>query len=246
MMNAIHPNISSPSSLRTGFTLMELLVVMGIIALTIGAFQMAFRDRPGSASLGSGQRIVAGLVQSARGQAILHQTNARLMVHNDPSQPEKFLRFLVIARETEPGSGQWIPTQEGVHLPRNVFFVPQPGSNSVTDQTLRNWDNDTANLSIYRIRHEEPEGSATKNLYLNGSSPQLASEGNQWIYYQYGPTGRLQGEGVPEPIDNRIVLARGRPQPGAPILENEQEIRGLFLRRVGSFSLFNEPLPNDL
>src|SRR5687768_15558132 len=72
---------SARSSTRAScraFTMVELLVVMGMIVLFAGGAALALSGRGGEgAALANAQSLVAGLVGATRAQAALHQTNAR-------------------------------------------------------------------------------------------------------------------------------------------------------------------------
>ena len=227
---------------QRGFTLIELMVVMVIMGAVIVGIGLAARDSGGATGVASGQRLVASLLTSTRGQAVLHQTNARLLIANDPDRKEEYLRYFLIVRETFPGSGEWERVGEGTFLPKNVYFVPWEANDEAV--TFANWDSPNgANRSIYKETNTSGKGSAVKTWMVNE-----AMEGSrEWIYYQFGSNGRIRGNGVPDPLNNRIVLAHGRPSQGAPVLEGDQYVRGMVLRRVGTFTLFNEPMdPSNL
>src|SRR5581483_3503981 len=91
-----------------------------------GALALSGRGGEGAA-LANAQGIVEGLVSSARAQAALNQTRARLLVY--AQQPpngdaNKYLRYLQVVREEPASSNTWVATGDAVILPAPVCVVP--------------------------------------------------------------------------------------------------------------------------
>ena len=86
------------------FTLIELLVVISIILIASSIIFIGGNSGAGSA-LSSSLRIVSGIAQGARGQAILKNAETRLIIHNDPSDLEKYRRFFGIVYEDNDNAG---------------------------------------------------------------------------------------------------------------------------------------------
>jgi len=108
-----------------GFTLLEVLVVCGLIGLLAGALGLALREGNPALALQGGQGVVASLVAAARSQAVLHQRRTTLAIDADPAS-EGFLRHIFpVLERSVPGSG-WDALDDGVVLPPGVFVVP-PG-----------------------------------------------------------------------------------------------------------------------
>ena len=81
---------------RSGFTLLELLVVTGLIA-TVSVVLVRGLGAGGQASaLQSAQATVAGLITTARTKAPATGRKVRLLLHADPVAPERYLRHLVL------------------------------------------------------------------------------------------------------------------------------------------------------
>ncbi|MGB0259349.1 MAG: type II secretion system protein, partial [Coraliomargarita sp.] len=80
------------SSSKSGFTLIELLVVIALI-LVVSSLIFIGGGGGDGAALSASQRIVSGVAKGARSQAILKNAKARLIIHNDPSEPEKYRRL---------------------------------------------------------------------------------------------------------------------------------------------------------
>src|SRR5688572_27360568 len=93
-----------PASSPGAFTLIEVVVVIGLVAgmtfLLIGSLMGGGK----SVALQSAQATVANLVTAARTKASTTNRKTRLLVHADAGQPERFLRHLVlqIGRQSGP------------------------------------------------------------------------------------------------------------------------------------------------
>ncbi len=108
----------------SAFTLIELLMVLGLIALFTGLLARALQGGDSAGALQEGQGRVARMLAAARGQAALGENRAMLVVDADPAG-EGFLRRMHLAVETAPGSGQWQTRSDDVLLPAGVFIVPE-------------------------------------------------------------------------------------------------------------------------
>lgn len=106
---------------------MELLVVMALLAglglLVAGGF-----GGHTSTQLRSAERLLGSLVQSARAQASLQQTRARLLCYADDAEPERRGRWLGLVYEDPAQPGQWIADGSGISLPGFVRLYQAPGS----------------------------------------------------------------------------------------------------------------------
>src|SRR5688572_29907568 len=110
-----------PSS---GFSLLELLVVVGLVAaMSATAFHGLAGGR--EAAMRSSQTLLANLVTAARTKAIASGCKARLLVNTDLTQPDRYLRLVVlqVGRETGPSPANW-DTFQRLHLPSGVFVMP--------------------------------------------------------------------------------------------------------------------------
>ena len=110
------------SARRGGLTLIEIMSVIGLIVIFIGAFGFALRDNAGS-SLTSAQNTLGALVGQARAQAAVNQTKARLLIYavRPPTgDVEKYLRLLQVFIANPPDSNTWVPVGSPVYLPRGT------------------------------------------------------------------------------------------------------------------------------
>ena len=118
--------LTSRDERRSAFTLIELLVVISIILIASSIIFMGGSGGDG-AKLSSSQRIVSGVAQGARGQAILKNAKTRLIIYTDDAgneNDEKKLRFIGIVYEAleTPEPDDWIAATQGTYLPEGILF----------------------------------------------------------------------------------------------------------------------------
>ncbi|MDG1302009.1 MAG: prepilin-type N-terminal cleavage/methylation domain-containing protein [Opitutae bacterium] len=156
------------------FTLIELLVVISIILIASSIIFIG-GNSGGGASLSSSLRIVSGIAQGARGQAILKNAETRLIIHNDPTDLEKYRRYfgIVYWGEDVNSSGVvtatgWKAATQGTSLPEGIYFDP-----SISNQfgANRNGMSETISLDYPRISV--------------GANTDLQSGAGSTSYYQY-------------------------------------------------------------
>jgi prepilin-type N-terminal cleavage/methylation domain-containing protein len=162
------------------FTLIELLVVISIILI---AFSIIFIGGSGGdgVALSSSQRIVSGIAQGARGQAILKNAETRLIIHNDPAEIDKYRRFIGIVYLDEEEDG-WLAATQGTYLPDGIYFDPTL-SNSFSLSTM--------NLNFPQSivgQNTDPVsgGGSTSYYYYKFNSNGTSANANQWLAIRAG------------------------------------------------------------
>lgn len=234
-----------PVAPRRGYTLVELLVVIGVMVLLAGVGAMALAGRGSSgAALSGAQSILAGMVASTRAQAALHQTFARLIIH--AQQPpaanaldaEMYLRRLqVIRRETlANGAVVWVAAGPPVELPTPICVVPPA---PVPTNHLRSgvsWNNNAATGPVSTLL------TATGFSYRG----QSAAASNQFFdrqgqsgrihYLEFGPDGTVVSNttGNPTKIALTTAVLGGN---SLPAFDSATTVRGLFVRRNGAVAM---------
>lgn len=210
------------------FTLLELLVVVGLIAGLSFALLRGLGGGGRSAALQAAQATVANLVTTARTRAVASGRSVRLLFHADARFAARYRRMIVVQEET--GAGDW-RTRETAFLPEGVFVLPHPSQ--VPSGFF-------AGGGVWANVAGEPLGSSA----LFAPALTLAVDGAEaeaWNGLSFGAAGTIAGGG-------NLVLAAGRGRPPgtfaageSPVqMEHPEAVRGLALSVYGLPRLVNE------
>ncbi len=225
--------------MRGGYTLLELLVVIGIISAAAFFLFRALSGGGRSAALQSSQATLVNLVTSARTKAAATGCKARLLVNNDPAEPERYLRFVVLQVGRQPGAApaEW-ETVQSVFLPPGVYVVPGSLAGLVTDGTQ--WK-----------RVSDASDDLDSDLFTNQSLAYVFegdANAQVWTGVAFTANGTLAALGGGPPPKGSIVLALGQLRapgsysPGQPsvLLSDPAGVRGLQLSAYGIPALLND------
>ncbi|MFW6218207.1 MAG: prepilin-type N-terminal cleavage/methylation domain-containing protein [Verrucomicrobiota bacterium] len=213
-------------SRHSGFTLIELLVVVSIILIASSIIFIGTGGGEG-AKLSSAQRMVSGIAQGARGQAILKNQKTRLIIYSEsPSNPdeEKYLRYFGIVYQDPEDEDEWIAATRGDYLPEGIYFDPELSAG-------KGWPS-----------------SATMNLEYPRRSPQPDGSGPEYYYYEFNSNGTMASS--PQDFMNSwLVIRAGSLRPGSDgdlevdfALEGHAGLKAaLIFRRVGTTTMVNDP-----
>ncbi len=209
---------------RSAFTLVELLVVLGVIAIFVGAFATALRPGNPSVAVQGAQANFAALLTQARGVAVLKGADTRLIVHADPDNPDRFLRFagIVFDANNDPDNPDWRAATDGISLPNGVFVVP-PAEASLSEVSYEDdWDD--------RVRSRF-SGTSTELMEY------ISNDEEDYYYVTFNQRGLV--EDAESPL---LAVATAQPGPDGVGLnfDNSGAASGLIVRLYGSFVLLNE------
>ena len=206
---------------KSAFTLIELLVVISIILIASSIIFIG-GDGGEGAKLSSSQRIISGIAQGARGQAILKNATTRLIIYSDLASnedEEKKLRYFGIVYEDNANPGQWFAATQGTYLPEGIYFNEA-------------------------LSKEFPASSKMKINYPRQSA-QSGSSGEEYYYYELNSNGTMATD-----YDNTwLAIQAGtlKPNSGGVLgidfteIENEGLKAALIFRRVGTTTLVSDP-----
>jgi type II secretory pathway pseudopilin PulG len=228
-----------PAPRARAFTLLELLVVIGLIAATAFLLFGGLGGGDRAAALQSGQAIVANLVTSARTRAAATGRKTRLLVNLDPAQPSRYLRCLVLQLARQPGASpaDW-DTVHSLFLPAGIYVVPSSLNGLVTDPSL--WK-----------RNSDIAADLSSDLFANQSLA-YALEGDVigqvWTGVAFTPNGTLAALASGPPSKGAWVIAVGQPRPSGsysaghpPVqLSEPVRVRGLMLSAYGVPALLDD------
>ncbi|MFQ3224867.1 MAG: prepilin-type N-terminal cleavage/methylation domain-containing protein [Lentimonas sp.] len=214
--------------LKDGFTLIELLVVISVILIASSMIFIGGNAGAG-ASLSSSQRIISGIAQGARGQAILKNAKTRLIIYNDlATDQEKYRRFfgLVYADPDDPDQANptsWIAATQGTSLPEGIYFDP-------TLSATHGWSE-----------------AATMRLEYPRSIAKAEGSGDEFYYYEFNRNGTMSSSPL-DFVNDWLVIRAGTLKPGddnsldIEIGEDQKYIiSALIFRRSGTTTLVNDP-----
>jgi prepilin-type N-terminal cleavage/methylation domain-containing protein len=199
-----------------GFTLIELLVVIGIIALLAAAIGVGLRGGDQTIALQGGQATLSSMVSATRGRAAIAGANARLLVYADPSDPDRYMRYLAIAVETSASPSTYTIVSDAVLLPNGIYIVP-PGTVPVGDNPA--WP---ANLRSGAL------DSTTVSLAESMGSP------IDWYYFQMTKFGSNSSTG------SNLVLSPGERSEDGVIFNNAANVRGLKISIYGTVTFIDD------
>jgi prepilin-type N-terminal cleavage/methylation domain-containing protein len=238
---------------RSGFSLIELLVVVGVIAVFLSVFGVALNRGGDSAGMDSSQRMLSALVSGARGQAVMKQEPIYLLVSMDRDDPTSFLRSVQIATSSgvvwnqasnAPQTDAWgnkIPilslSGNPTQFSRGVFIVPsrETITRSGGDLTTMFSDYDqlllSQGFSMAQIDERKSNGTYGEVEITNGTAPSR----ERFLYYAFTPRGFTGPDGY------RIVFASGERGPTTVSFSNPNEARGFLIRPMGSITMISDP-----
>jgi len=215
------------------FTLLELLVVVGLIAALAFVLISGLGGGGKSAALQSAQATLANMITVARVKAMASGQPARVLVHIDPNstaQPNRYLRYVALQVQV---AGTWQLVTEA-YLPDGIYLVP--GKFSSIPAGLFSTSTSTP--------WTRSDGSALRSTVLRNDWITTETIGHavaeQWASFGISAAGTTAQWGD-------IILAAGRQRaPGSfaagesPVeLLSPEQVRGLALSSYGVPVLVN-------
>ncbi len=215
-------------SMDRAFTLVELLVVIGLIAALGTVFALGLKGGGRGVALASAQSLLANLVNTVRLKAVTTGHETRLLLNTDPvSDPHsaRFLRYLVWQERV---ADEWRTLGEA-WLPEGVGLLPRDPRNP-------------AHLLASGVAWTRADGTTLRSTALQAAGDlRLAINSSvleSWASLSFTPAGTTFSNGD-------LVLATMEPLPPGSYapgespfqFTNPENVRGLSLSRYGLASL---------
>ncbi len=248
---------------RAGFTLIELMVVVGLIVVMIGSIGVLRMGGNESVAMTSAQSSLAALFTSAKLQATSSGRDVLIMVDlypgvisgNDVSQhvPNSgyLRRFIMLKRTSATGDG-YVKTGREFYLPEGIYFIPPPTVSAPITAT---------NIGNTRFRWAT-DGSTRKSSSGGGSLTQYgaatptgiipAAAASQFYGWRISPDGRIRQINSTTAMGHlqmstQIVLGIGRrlyiqgitPPALGVIVTNGYGAKGIRISYYGQVSMVN-------
>ncbi|MSU53548.1 MAG: prepilin-type N-terminal cleavage/methylation domain-containing protein [Opitutaceae bacterium] len=228
----------APSTAGTrAFTLLELLIVVGLIGVLVGGVSLALGDSSGR-SLATAQQQLASLVGQARANAAIGQTETRLLFYGNPppvGEATRFLRQVQLVRALTPGSATtaWEPIGPALTLPRGIYLVPPTTAGFIAAGVV--WPTNPAPRSTLNTR--------INYTLVSGNTPLIPIFGSSyWIEFQ--PNGSLRSDAAllaGQPYPKLAIATATLSATNSPLFNNPGAVRGLIIRpATGAVTYVNE------
>lgn len=216
---------------RSGFSLLELLVVIGLVAVLSAAFIGALTGGK-TVALQAGQSAVSNFVSAARSRALANGNQTRILLNLDRavvSSPARFLRYLVLQEQV---NGNW-QTVTDLYLPDGVYLLPQAPDAGLFGNPAQWTTSRTTVLQSLAL------GAAAVTETVN------SNDAEQWSVLGFSATGTpVFDAGLPptEPRSLVLTIGRGLPPGSATpfVFDNAENVRGLSLSNYGVPILVND------
>jgi len=230
-----------PQKIKKGFTMIEILVVMAIIAILMTIGLISLRNISEAKGVSAAMPFIQSTLREAQTLAKSEQVKTRVLFHADDTNTEvdkeRYLRYVFIMKlETDiNGNEEWILTKPGYTLPPKAFLDLQWTSGSQTD-TGADARGDELGAAIHSATAEGLNGFVDVDLpgYAGGT------ETRKCYYVQFNASGLLEEPESTTDTAARIVLNGGRVNSGTSLTyipsNAKEKIDGVIVWRSGQIS----------
>jgi len=213
---------------KAAFTLLELMVVMGVMALLFGF--IGFSLSGSGTEIKALQRELISMILKTRNLAISEGVEARLAVRTDAQSKDHFLRYFEIYSEGNV-TDSWIVREDSYFLPQGLWIVPDHLNPPENFEFPTKWFSDAASVWSGTMQVGSIESSEEEGL-RNSFRKESAIGDLEFSYLAFDHSGRLFGNSPP-----KLVFSAGeiRPQGDDYLvkLSDENDLGGILLHKLG-------------
>jgi prepilin-type N-terminal cleavage/methylation domain-containing protein len=218
MKNPIHPvqRPFSQTAFSSGFTLIEIMVVIVIISILMTAGVMGLRNLSAGKGTSSAISNCEALFNEARTIAVSKRCKVRVLVDTDDINSDNYLTRVVIAQQKfdnngDPIDNEWLLSSRAYRLPDATYF----------------------SLEYSKQR----DGSDLPDFNLTGDNISTNYQG-QYTYYEFNDEGLFVTPGA-----SFIVGAGIRPKGQEPrfVKSSERDLMGFVIWKNGRTSSYRNP-----
>jgi prepilin-type N-terminal cleavage/methylation domain-containing protein len=219
---------------KRGFTILELLVVLAVMGVMIGALGFSFVG-VNQTNLGDAQRSLISLCQRARALAVSSSSESRIIVMADADDPNKYLRQVMLICQDKNNSNYWQRVEADFYLPDDMWFVSDGLMEDSQDKLSE------AKCLWTGIEDDEPFKLSTKSINSGKSETKVLEETEDGLPYHYiscNSKGIFQSKSFPQMP--RLVVAKGKLIPSSsgiisPAFTDPTAFAGLQIQPFGGF-----------
>lgn len=221
---------------KQAFTLIEMLVVIGIIAiLSTGISMLNMKDS--AQPIYAANRTMMAAFHEARTNAIKRQTDSCVIIYRGDDLARKFRQVGVIYKvkgDDDVVKG-WVALNKGVILPEGIYFVPPQGEFS----TMVKLQNGISESDVFKSTFNNGYSGVFNRIGLSefpSAKPLSISEGNgDWYSYQFSSDGLSMNPGA------YVMLVGGfLDSKGVLLIDNVFSQMGFVVRRLGNTIPFTD------
>ena len=223
---------------RRGFTILELLVVLAVMGVMIGALGFSFVG-VNQSNLGDAQRSLISLLQKARSLAVSNSVESRIIVMADSMDQDKYLRQVMLICQDKNNTSYWQIVDDAFNLPEDVWFV---GDEIMPD--TQDWPSE-AKCLWSGIEDDEEFKLSSKSIQSGERGIKVFEEtedGLPFFYISCSSRGNYNSKSFPQMP--KLVVAKGKLLPSAtgnisPMFTDPRSIAGLQIQPFGGMLTLN-------
>jgi len=217
-----------------GFTILELLVVLGVMGIMIGALGFSFVG-VNQSNLEDAQRSLISLAQKAKSIAVSNSLKSKIIVAADPDDPDKYLRQAMIVCQDNNNTQYWKIVEDDFYLPEDIWFV---SGEFMPDS--QDWPRGAQ--CVWSANEQEEELKLSFKSIESGEKKvkvfEESQDGKPFFYIGCNSRGTFESKSYPKmPM---LVVAKGKLMPSAsgiisPVFSDSRALAGLQIQPFGGF-----------